>query len=310
MSKPVATAIVHAPGLVDLNPGAGLADLPVGTYELAQTAAQVAASNPAEAELAQIYDLFGIGSEARSIQTLMVSLRNVLHFTDLLHAVEREFFMVPGEVDDEFPDDEPADECLVNCWGSTAEEYIEQFRAAITTMASKPAAASGEADAMRFALHNIANYRTDVDSNIAARSMRFYAEQALATPPAQAPALPATTEVAASIAPVAKSDLRAWLSGLEDVAHQNTGAQLFTKVRTYLQVEGYLAAPVVAVPEGWKLVPLDPATALNMGWAYLDAARECDPRRDWAFSHAGYAAMLAAAPSPAMRNASEGGERG
>ena len=29
-----ATVIVHAPGVLDLNPGPGLADLPIGTYEL------------------------------------------------------------------------------------------------------------------------------------------------------------------------------------------------------------------------------------------------------------------------------------
>lgn len=35
-----------------------------------------------------------------------------------------------------------------------------------------------------------------------------------------------------------------------------------------------------------------------MGWAYLDAAREAEPGQSWAFSHAGYRAMIAAAPAP------------
>lgn len=50
--------------------------------------------------------------------------------------------------------------------------------------------------------------------------------------------------------------------------------------------------------DDFALVPRDPDTALNMGWAYLDAARAAEPGRDWAFSHAGYRAMVAAAPSP------------
>ena len=91
------------------------------------------------AELTAIYDMFGIGAMARNIGTLTTSIRNVLHFADLLHAVEREFFMVPGEADPEFEGEEPDDECLVNCWGSTQSEYIEQFRAALARLATTPA---------------------------------------------------------------------------------------------------------------------------------------------------------------------------
>jgi len=49
----------------------------------------------------------------------------------------------------------------------------------------------------------------------------------------------------------------------------------------------------------YKLVPVEPALFLDMGWAYLDAAREAEPNKEWSFSHAGYKAMLAAAPVPA-----------
>ena len=45
---------------------------------------------------------------------------------------------------------------------------------------------------------------------------------------------------------------------------------------------------------GWKLVPIEPT--LDMGWAYLDAARESEPLRTHSFNHAGYRAMIAAAP--------------
>lgn len=58
-------------------------------------------------------------------------IENMKRFAEHLHAIEREFFMVPGEPDEDYPDAEPDDECLVNCWGSTTEQYVEQFRAAL-----------------------------------------------------------------------------------------------------------------------------------------------------------------------------------
>jgi len=91
------------------------------------------------ADLQRVYDAFGIGSQARDIGTLMISIGNVIRFADYLHAIERESFMVPGEPYDDYPDDQPADECLLNCWGSTQEQYIEQFRAAIPHLNAAPA---------------------------------------------------------------------------------------------------------------------------------------------------------------------------
>lgn len=58
-------------------------------------------------------------------------IENAKRFSDHLSAIEGEFFMVPGEPDEDYPDDEPDDECLVNRWGSTTEEYVEQFRSAL-----------------------------------------------------------------------------------------------------------------------------------------------------------------------------------
>lgn len=46
----------------------------------------------------------------------------------------------------------------------------------------------------------------------------------------------------------------------------------------------------------WKLVPLEPD--LEMGWVYLDAARQAQPNKSFTFSHAGYRAMIAATPAP------------
>lgn len=47
------------------------------------------------------------------------------------------------------------------------------------------------------------------------------------------------------------------------------------------------------VPAGMALVPCEPT--LDLGWAYLDAARNDDPHREHAFNWAGYRAMIAAA---------------
>ena len=62
------------------------------------------------------------------------------------------------------------------------------------------------------------------------------------------------------------------------------------------------------IPEGFVLVPADPIKAIDMGWAYLDAAREEEPNKSHSFSHAGYRAMIAAAPAadiPAYDEAKE-----
>ncbi len=96
---------------------------------------------PAYETLTRLYDLFGIGKRARTPAALICNVENTRRFAEYLHAIEREFFMVPGEPDEDYPDEEPAAECLVNCWGSTKEQYIEQFREAlkrITPPAASP----------------------------------------------------------------------------------------------------------------------------------------------------------------------------
>jgi hypothetical protein len=61
-------------------------------------------------------------------------------------------------------------------------------------------------------------------------------------------------------------------------------------------VEPLYAAPQPAVAAGWVMVPADPT--LDMGWAYLDAARESEPFKTHSFNRDGYRAMLKAAPLP------------
>lgn len=88
-------------------------------------------------ELARIYNVFGLSSN-HELSTLLANVENTKHFADLLHDVERDFFMVPGE-----PSGDPEDEgapidaiCLVNRWGSTSAEYLKQFKAALPIAAA------------------------------------------------------------------------------------------------------------------------------------------------------------------------------
>ena len=87
--------------------------------------------------LNDICDLFKIGERARTRSAIMTNIENTIDFAEKLHAIELEFFMVPGEPDDDYPDEEPMDECLVNSWGSTTEQYVEQFRAALKSLSAR-----------------------------------------------------------------------------------------------------------------------------------------------------------------------------
>lgn len=101
--------------------------------------------------LDQICDVFQIGEKARSPSTILANVENVARFADYLHAIEREFLMVPGEADDDFPDEEPENECLVNSWGaSSREHYVEQFRRALARRDAEKQAEALEKSARGF----------------------------------------------------------------------------------------------------------------------------------------------------------------
>lgn len=93
------------------------------------------ANSEAAETLHKICNIFRIGIQAQTQSTILANVENAVRFADQLHAIEREFFMVPGEPDEDYPEDEPADVCLVNCWGATTERYVEQFRAALIRVA-------------------------------------------------------------------------------------------------------------------------------------------------------------------------------
>jgi hypothetical protein len=78
-----------------------------------------------------VWSEFNIGEKARTPSVLRVNLQNTKRFADYLHSVEREFFMVPGEPDEDYPDDAPGDVCLVSCWGSSKDKYLQDFRNAM-----------------------------------------------------------------------------------------------------------------------------------------------------------------------------------
>ena len=86
----------------------------------------------------QVADLLGLHPESdgrdEGSTWMLVNIRNAIHLSECLAAVERELFTtrVPSEEDD----GEMVDECSVNSWGSTPEAYVEQMRKAI---ANKPA---------------------------------------------------------------------------------------------------------------------------------------------------------------------------
>lgn len=85
------------------------------------------------ATLGRICELLGIGAAARTPSVILTNISNIQRFSGLLDAVEREFFMVPGEPSDELEDEgsEPDDVCLLNRWGSNQEQYLGQFRQAL-----------------------------------------------------------------------------------------------------------------------------------------------------------------------------------
>lgn len=105
----------------------------------AESAKQGAQPEQAEpSTLDRIGDLFGIGALARSEGTILANVRNTIRRAECLSAIEHAFFMEPAEPDEDFPDEDPGEECMLG-WGRDPQQYVEQFRAALTKIAA-PAA--------------------------------------------------------------------------------------------------------------------------------------------------------------------------
>ena len=126
------------------HPAPSIPEAPVAVDEIAEQAgidpdiadAYMQGYYDSDKILSDICDLFKIGEDARTRSAIMTNIENAIDFAEKLNAIELEFFMVPGEPDDDYPDEEPADECLVNCWGTTTEQYVEQFRAALKSLSA------------------------------------------------------------------------------------------------------------------------------------------------------------------------------
>ncbi len=95
--------------------------------------APAAPPSDADAILSKVCDLFHIGKLARTESTILTNVSNVIRFTGLLRAIERDLFPQPELPDDDDPyaevdDDLPAP----NSWSANDEEdYVSQFRAAL-----------------------------------------------------------------------------------------------------------------------------------------------------------------------------------
>lgn len=104
---------------------------------------QLAADRNRLAEHAErIADAVGFPAHNENRQKTFViveSIENMKRFSEYLHAIEQAFLMVPAEPDEDYPND-PTEECLVNCWGSTRDEYVWQFAKAIAHIKAAGAA--------------------------------------------------------------------------------------------------------------------------------------------------------------------------
>jgi hypothetical protein len=81
------------------------------------------------AGMGAVYAAFGIGSKARTPNVLLVNIQNARRRSECLSAIEHEFFTRTTE-DDE---GEEMEDCPLS-WGVEPEEYVKQFREALTAL--------------------------------------------------------------------------------------------------------------------------------------------------------------------------------
>lgn len=87
-------------------------------------------------DMARVYDVIGL-HHGQPVGVLLTNLGNIKRFSDYLGAVERAFFMVPGEPSEEAEDAGAPidDECLLNKFpAASIEHYVDQFREALITI--------------------------------------------------------------------------------------------------------------------------------------------------------------------------------
>ena len=274
--------------------------------------------------LQKICNIFRIGIQAQTQSTILANVENAVRFADQLHAIEREFFMVPGEPDEDYPDDEPADVCLVNCWGSTTELYVEQFRSALMRVAhpapSTPAAMPEEMTAdCAWGKHGVSaedcsawadgwNARAAMLQSEQVGQWVVRSDQRLMETPVAVPSfhhepgcdlfksqvlgdvfIPRSCDCrAASAIPAAVPDgLRLALSNA-GIAAPESDEVLFATHEKYVQllVDWVRERKPFSAPNGYVLVPVEPTEGMLLA-SYREAS---------VYSARAYRAMIAAAP--------------
>lgn len=123
--------------------------------------------------LNKIADAFGIGSEARKEHgVILTCLENTIRRANCLSAIEREFF-TRCAVDEDGNDYE---ERLLN-WGSTPEQYVEQYREITKHHFPAPTLESELAEALRVFVANHKCDPTMFDSCIPCKLLARYDER-------------------------------------------------------------------------------------------------------------------------------------
>lgn len=93
--------------------------------------ARSAAAQPSDFEA--VFDALGIGTGARTPETLLANVQNLLRREQCLSALERTFFTVQTPPDPAEDQDEPGEDCLLN-WGHEPDNYVQAFREALGTL--------------------------------------------------------------------------------------------------------------------------------------------------------------------------------
>lgn len=194
-------------------------------------------------DLARLYDVFHIGNKVRNFATLLANVENAARRSDCLSAIEREFTRT---VKDE--DGEDTEECPLS-WGADAEEYIEQFRAAL---ASRGLTQETTPDAARETLKRIRDRTrmSSLDFESSASAVTFAYHEALKIVGGEPSAAEGTPDLRSipsiALTPAQKEEQR---QQFKDAEKASVGARHFT------EAEGHCWCGITHVEKGSQ-VPL------------------------------------------------------
>lgn len=78
----------------------------------------------------EIRKVMGVGDKAGDF-VVVQNVKNCKDFSEKLNAIEQSYFMIAGDVDEEYPECEPDLVCMVNRWGDSKDEYVKSFGEAL-----------------------------------------------------------------------------------------------------------------------------------------------------------------------------------